>query len=311
MGVKDVQVEEIWSMDSDIKAHEDVYGLVFLFKWENTQENKDEKDQQQDETLQRKQKEDLNTTQGVFFAQQIVPNACATQAILSILLNNKAVDIGEQLGEFKAFTTDLPPDMRGLALSNSEMIKKVHNSFGKQHMLIQDDPSGDKDADSFHFVAYVPIKDSVYELDGLKPGPIFVDKINQPNDKTSWIDAAVEEIRRRMESFQGEEIRFNLMAVVKDKRVMYKEKIGQLEKQLESAQAENIDNADQSTPATLLIHQELDELKRELVYENEKFDTYHIENARRKHNFFPLAFNLLKAMASKGVLEEAMNKAKK
>src|SRR3989338_6318414 len=71
IGVKDVAVEELYDIDftdSSISADQ-IYGLVFLFKW------KDEADIRVPET----------DYPGVFFANQVVPNACATQALLSIL----------------------------------------------------------------------------------------------------------------------------------------------------------------------------------------------------------------------------------
>ena len=45
-------------------------------------------------------------------------------------------------------------------------------SFFRQQMFEFDNTSKDEDQDSFHFVAYVPINGRVYELDGLKDGPI-------------------------------------------------------------------------------------------------------------------------------------------
>ena len=76
-----------------------VYGLIFLFKW------KQEKDPRPPES-------DYHGK--VFFAKQVINNACATQAILSVLLNCRHIELGQQLTEFKSFTADFPPDLKGI-----------------------------------------------------------------------------------------------------------------------------------------------------------------------------------------------------
>jgi ubiquitin carboxyl-terminal hydrolase L5 len=43
---------------------------------------------------------------------QVINNACATQAILSVLMNADGVQLGKELSEFKSFVQEFPPDVR-------------------------------------------------------------------------------------------------------------------------------------------------------------------------------------------------------
>lgn len=51
---------------------------------------------------------------------QVIPNACATQAILNILLNvpsaHENITLGAELSAFREFTRELPPDMKGVCV---------------------------------------------------------------------------------------------------------------------------------------------------------------------------------------------------
>lgn len=80
-----------------------MYGVIFLFKYplgeKRTQEPKDGAF-------------DYNATESIFFANQTIQNACGTQALLSVLLNQDVeVDIGAQLRDFKDFTGAFPSDV--------------------------------------------------------------------------------------------------------------------------------------------------------------------------------------------------------
>ena len=147
-GVTGVQVEELWSLDKesfvDLKP---VYGLVFLFKW--SQDSDPAGSVVQDSRLD-----------SIFFAKQVINNACATQAIMSVLMNieDSAVNLGDTLKEFKEFCGALDPETKGLALSNSDQIRSVHNSFARQTLFEFDSKKAEKDDDVFHFVSYVPSK---------------------------------------------------------------------------------------------------------------------------------------------------------
>jgi len=62
-----------------------------------------------------------------------------------------------------------------LTLANSELIRNVHNSFARPEMFEEEESKHEKkQGEAFHFISYVPIKGSVYELDGLKSGPILL-----------------------------------------------------------------------------------------------------------------------------------------
>lgn len=59
-----------------------------------------------------------------------------------------------------------------------------------------DSKTASKDDDVFHFVSYVPIKGKLYELDGLKEGPIDLGDIPAGTD---WLEVARPIIAKRME----------------------------------------------------------------------------------------------------------------
>ncbi|OAR02441.1 hypothetical protein LLEC1_07771, partial [Akanthomyces lecanii] len=186
LGVKDIQFEELLTLDpSELLALQPVYGVIFLFKYP-TDKPYATPDGPLDGTF------DEAASEKLFFAAQTIQNACATQALLSVLLNQTGdaattttttttdgadshkVDIGEKLRDFRDFTMVLPPEFRGEALSNSDLIREVHNSFARSNPFsdeTQRDPNAETE-DAFHFVAYTPVGGTLYELDGLQPAPI-------------------------------------------------------------------------------------------------------------------------------------------
>jgi len=279
IGVKDVGFEELYSLDvADLVSVEPVLGLIFLFKWT--------KNDNYEATIDHEAPLDL------FFAKQVVTNACATQAILSVLLNaHDRVELGDELSQFREFTQEFDAETKGLAVSNSEVIRTAHNSFARpEPIVIQSRPATDDD-DVFHFVAYVPKDGFVFELDGLREGPIN----HGPFGDSNWLEVAVPAIQRRIENYATQEIKFNLLAVTEDARKRLRERLAELS-------ALGTSGADFSG--------EKSEIESRLEREEAKEARWRDENIRRRHNYLPLILSLLKELATKGELQSLIDQAR-
>nr|CAG4646438.1 EOG090X0A33 [Macrothrix elegans] len=281
-GVQGVQVEELWSLDPEqFENLKPIHGLIFLFKWVPNEEVTGTV--VQDSRLDK-----------IFFAKQVINNACATQAIISILLNSKHPDIklGSTLSEFKEFTQTFDGNMKGLALSNSDTIRGVHNSFARQTLFEFDSKASAKDEDTYHFVGYVPIDGRLYELDGLKEGPIDLGAVAAEAD---WIDVVRPIIEKRIQRYSEGEIHFNLMAIVPDRKLAW-------QKEIERLQAQNpLTPENQAEIQRLLLLSDEEDAKRK---------RQKVENVRRKHNYLPLIVQLLRMLGEKGQLLPMYEKAK-
>ena len=292
-GVENVNVEELYNLDEqNFQNLHPIFGLIFLFKWQQADDSK--ADIVRDSRLEQ-----------IFFAKQVINNACATQAILSILLNapvkrtpndEEGVELGETLTNFKEFSREFDPTMKGLALSNSDVIRLVHNNFARQQMFEFDAKQAGKDDDVFHFISYIPFDGRLYELDGLREGPIDLGPIE---DKNNWVATARPVVERRMQQYSKGEIQFNLMAVVQDKMPRYKGELAKLEQQLSSGMV------------TDALELQISELRQQIAEQEAKMQAYKIENIRRKHNHLPLLVEILKKLSSQGKLMPLFEHAKK
>mmetsp|Transcript_7165 Transcript_7165/g.10271 ORF Transcript_7165/g.10271 Transcript_7165/m.10271 type:complete len:371 (+) Transcript_7165:141-1253(+) len=323
-GVKNAEFSELWSLDDDslstlVNEFGKIYGLIFLFKW--NKESYDGSGNGKGSTSKPLVGDDAPID--LFFAKQVVQNACATQAILSVLFNSDHAnvdddvsmgteeqknesnfDLGPTLSSFKTFTASFPPDLRGEAIGASEEIREAHNSFARRETFLVEENEkrvATDDDDVFHFIAYVPHTDgNVYELDGLQPGPIKIGSIpsketpSHPTD-LDWISVARSAIQGRIEKYSTSEIKFNLMAVVRDKRIGIQSKINAM---LDAGMKGGPDGDE------MMRHLE-DELSSQEV-KRMKWDE---ENARRRHNYLPFIMELVKALAGSGKLPDLINNA--
>eukprot|EP00930_Biecheleria_cincta_P015967 TRINITY_DN1313_c0_g1_i1.p1 TRINITY_DN1313_c0_g1~~TRINITY_DN1313_c0_g1_i1.p1 ORF type:complete len:404 (-),score=111.20 TRINITY_DN1313_c0_g1_i1:137-1273(-) len=337
IGVKGVQFEEIYSLGPEAFASLDLdklYGLVFLFKWKGEADPRPTVDA---------------SDHGIFFAQQVIHNACATQAILSTLMNvpSDKLDLGPHLKEFKEFTVGLDPQMKGLAVSNSEPIRKAHNSFRQQTSFEIVHDKNEK-GDAFHFIGYICHENKVYELDGLKAGPVLIGAVP---DGAHWTETAREEIRKRIETYTQKaaasggseegsvELRFNLMAIVANQlhdaeqqilRARYLRQRANISLVSRGEDVELVDEVDDDdAPADIPSFEDLsakdvadakalvaeqtckiEELSKVLEVEKKKRDKWTRENNLRRADLVPLALCAMRHLARVGALMPAFEKGK-
>jgi len=69
--------------------------------------------------------------------------------------------------------------------------------------------------DVFHYVSYVWSKGNIYEIDGLREGPIIISENVTYED---WVNKVKPAILDRINLYANNEIKFNLLALVPDKR---------------------------------------------------------------------------------------------
>ncbi|KAI6830545.1 ubiquitinyl hydrolase [Hortaea werneckii] len=280
LGVQNVQFEELISLDPESLQQLNPIGVIFLFKYPTGEKSSRDKplDGDFDYSVLSDQPTDPDA-EPVWFAAQTIQNACGTQALLSVLLNKDGaedgkVDIGPNLKDFKDFTSAFPSDLRGEALSNSDLIRDVHNSFARSSPFVSDESRmATEDDDVYHFIAYTSINSTLYELDGLQPAPI---RHGDPGACPPEIfsDAVVPVLQRRIARYPPTEIRFNLLAMCKDLRIQAKE-IGDQEM---------------------------------LAREEQKRREWRWENALRRHNFVGLVGEVMKGVTAQKVKDGSYEK---
>jgi len=237
--------------------------------------------------------------EGLWFANQVPDNACATVALLNIINNIPDVKLGSELRDFKATTQPLSPFERGEAIDDFNHVKIIHNSFARELDMLESDLSwkrkqakartdakkrkaspalstqpakkskpspvisdslsvkrrasttdqpadfvsksprrsgrtrkqtvkyqeldSDNHADvntagliseeGYHFIAYMPIGDEVWRLDGMDP---FPQNLGRPERGQDWLSIVKPALQSRMAQYADGQIEFSLMAVVQD-----------------------------------------------------------------------------------------------
>ncbi|KAI1463549.1 cysteine proteinase [Daldinia caldariorum] len=207
LGAKYFKAQEVYSLDPDILEFlpKPVHGLIFLFQYEGDDEPTNEDNRQE-------------CPDYLWFANQTTANACATVALMNIVMNAQDAVLGEELEKFKNSTRQLPPPHRGYSLDKNDFIRSVHNSVARRIDLLSEDLSLENKYEesvqvkkrrtqkkssraarkkvaetNYHYIAYVPVNGQVWELDGFQAQPLCLGPVSG-----SWIDTASTAIQERM-----------------------------------------------------------------------------------------------------------------
>lgn len=255
----------------------------------------------------------------LWFARQVVNNACATHALLSVVMNLDrvtaalraaddatdaadtaagldAVALGAPLEAFRAFTAGLDAETRGLAVGNSATLRHAHNSFRNEAQALlcagaRDDPrraarTDDPRTRLYHFVSYVVVRTAAgafdaCELDGLYcAAPVRVLRAASLGAAHRGLLAF---LAQRLHALGARDLFFALMALVTDEAPV-------LAQRLARAAAAAGDAA-----ACARAQDALDALARRRAAQDR-------ENARRRHNWLPFVVRLLERLAQNGSL---------
>ncbi|KAL6692724.1 hypothetical protein J3F84DRAFT_89197 [Trichoderma pleuroticola] len=238
LGVKDVKVQELFSIDQSWldTLLKPIYGLIFLFQYTPDVDEGEGEDE----------------TGSLWFANQTTNNACATFALLNIVMNAPNIELGDKLREFKEETKDLNTVLRGHEVSNNKFMRSIHNSFTRRmdHLnvdLCLENAVSDKkskkaktkskaakksskkkkvdDSYGFHFIAYVPVDGYVWELDGLRSKPHRIGPI--ASHETCWTNIARPQIEGRILQYEESQIAFNLLALCQRPVALHSRSIAQ------------------------------------------------------------------------------------
>jgi ubiquitin carboxyl-terminal hydrolase L5 len=153
--------------------------------------------------------------------------------------------------------------------SPTKRAKTSHSSSPAKQVKPEEDEKEAGDAEEvYHFIGYVPAHGKVWELDGLKSGPLEVGELPDPSqtvpavgqsvsdmsasDGAGWMDVVRPALRMKMEKYGGaaeggSNIRFSLLAIVNglyekasDEVELFKRELRALERRLGAGWEEQV-----------------------------------------------------------------------
>jgi ubiquitin carboxyl-terminal hydrolase L5 len=131
-------------------------------------------------------------------------------------------------------------------------------------------------------VGYLPINGKLYELDGLRSGPILIHDDGEVTQE-NWLEAARKAIQARLTQYAAKEIRFNLMALIGNQSEQLKKKLDDLTREIALAGGPAAAAAANPDPArVILLQDELAHTQKQLAEESIKMERWRV-SARPAH----------------------------
>ena len=122
-------------------------------------------------------------------------------------------------------------------------------------------------------------------------------------------------IKEHIDLFSQNEIRFSVMAILKNRKEMYTVELKDLQRKRESllqqmgdpSAIRHVPSVEQSLAE---VAAQIESVTEKIIMEEEKLKKWKTENLRRKHNYVPFLFNFLKILEEKQQLKPLIEKAK-
>ncbi|ORX61987.1 cysteine proteinase [Hesseltinella vesiculosa] len=199
LGAQGVQVEPLTSVNRcSLFDQQPVFGII-LFLHHQARPSKDDM---------------TATNDRLYFANQVIHDAYAVHALLSVLLNCE-IQLDKTLVDFKQFTRDFSPVDKGLSLGSSQVIRECYNNVARLQV------NQAKQRQPYHYISYIPFQGYLWELDGFKNGPSRLGPCTEKN----WLDLLHSELTRKTESHQRQNISYSMWSLIQDRRQILQRKL--------------------------------------------------------------------------------------
>ncbi|CAG9132338.1 unnamed protein product [Plutella xylostella] len=196
-------ITDVMGLDQEMLSWVPRPALALMLLFPITDSYEQHKQKEEAEILAKGQKVSSNT----FYMKQNLSNACGTIALIHSIANN-ADKVQLDNGPLKKFleeTKTLDGAARGQLLEKNADIINAHKELAQEG---QTNTPGANDVVNHHFISFVNVEGSLYELDGRKPFPVN----HGPTTEETFLEDAAKVCKQFM-ARDPNEVRFTVIAL--------------------------------------------------------------------------------------------------